>query len=87
MVSAVLPKSDRISDEDERGSGRFSLTGDHANPRKNLARTRVRQMAPDELKSAGYRDGLRSAMSGIMSAYPDYLQGFRLGYQARTQAA
>jgi hypothetical protein len=61
----------------------FTLTADHRNPFKNRALTRVRQMSPDELYSAGYRHGLAGIYRGSMAGKPDYDAGYSLGLAER----
>ncbi len=81
MLAVNSQTVDRIPDE--RGSGRFTyLYG--SDPAKNLATQRARQMSPDELRSAGYRQALNSGtMRGSLCNDPNYLEGWALGYQAR----
>ena len=69
---------------EERGSGCCNILYGSSNPALNLATSRARQMSPDEMESAGFRDGFGNlGLRGSLGDNSDYLSGWRKGREAR----
>lgn len=73
---------------DDRGNDRLDpLLYGSSDPGKNIATRRARTLAPDEIRSKGYRDGINNhGMLGSLCGNPHYLQGYHEGYSARPAA-
>ncbi|MBW4580679.1 MAG: hypothetical protein KME42_14030 [Tildeniella nuda ZEHNDER 1965/U140] len=55
-----------------------------SDPSLNLALVRARQISPDEMESAGFRDGFNNlGLRGSLYSNADYMNGWRRGHAAR----
>jgi hypothetical protein len=87
MLTTISSNTQPVSDN--RGSDRLDLLlYGSPDPNKNRATRRARTLAPDEMRSKGYQDGINNrGMLGSACTNPNYLQGYNEGYSARPSAA